>query len=124
MVLYVTADAAALSAAECLLQRFGRLSEPHQLRSDDGPHFIADVIKQFLFLISIEQSLILAYFQEENTVVERFNKKINRHLCALTSESLSLGDHRKFLSFVQRILNSNRTDRLKMYSSKDYLGTC
>ena len=34
-----------LSTAECLLQHFGRFGAPRQLRSDNGPHFIADVIK-------------------------------------------------------------------------------
>ena len=40
---YATFDATALSAANCLLQHFGRFGSPHQLRSDNGPHFIADV---------------------------------------------------------------------------------
>ena len=46
--LYRTTDATALSAAECLLKHFGRFGAPHQLRSDNGPHFIADVIREFL----------------------------------------------------------------------------
>ena len=43
--LYHTTDATALSAAEYLLKRFVRFGAPHQLRSDNGPHFIADVIR-------------------------------------------------------------------------------
>ena len=46
--LYGTADATALSTAEYLLQYSGRFSASRQLRSDNGPHFIADVIKEFL----------------------------------------------------------------------------
>ena len=38
--LYHTTDATSLSAAECLLKHFGRFGAPHQLRSDNGPHFI------------------------------------------------------------------------------------
>ena len=37
-------SAISLSAAECLLKHFGRFGAPHQLRSDNGPHFIAEVI--------------------------------------------------------------------------------
>ena len=77
--LYGTADDMALSTAECLLQHFGRFGAPRQLRSDNGPHFIADVIKEFLALAGIEQGLTLAYSKEENAIVERFDKKINRH---------------------------------------------
>ena len=52
--LYHTLDATALSAAECLLKIFGYVGAPYQLRSDDGPHFIADLIREFLHLIGVE----------------------------------------------------------------------
>ena len=120
--LYGTADATALSTAECLLQHFGRFGAPRQLRSDNGPHFIADVIKEFLALVGIEQCLTLAYSKEENAIVERFNKEINRHLRALTFDNLSLVDYRKSLPFVQRILNSNHSDRLKISASQMLFG--
>ena len=118
MELYGTADATALSTTECLLQYFGRFCAPRHLRSYNGPHFIADEIKGFLALVGIEQSLTLAYSKEENAIVDRFNKKINRHLRALTFDNLSLGDYRKSLPFVQRILNSNYSDRLKISASQ------
>ena len=54
---YHTTDATALSAAECLLKHFGRFGVPHQLRSDNGPHFIADVIREFLHLIGVSHTL-------------------------------------------------------------------
>ena len=60
-------DATALSAAECLLKHFGRFGAPHQLRSDNGPHFIADVIREFLLLIGVSHTLTLAY----STFVQR-----------------------------------------------------
>ena len=94
---------------------FGAL---RQLRSDNGPHYIADVIKEFLALAGIEQCLTLAYSKEENAIVEGFNKEINRHLRALTFDTLSLGDCRKSLLFVQRILNANHSDRLKISASQ------
>ena len=40
--------ATALSTANYLIQHFGYVSEPHQLRSDNCPYFIADDIKEFL----------------------------------------------------------------------------
>ena len=112
MDLHRTADATALSPTECLPQHSGRFGAPPQLRSDKGPHFIADVIKEFLALAGIEQCLTLAYSKKENAIVERFNKEINRHLRALTFDNLSLGDYRISLPFVHRILNANHSDRL------------
>ena len=112
-----TTNATALSAAECLLKHFGRFEAPHQLRSDNGPHFIAEVIREFLHLI-ISHTLTLAYSQQENAIVERYNKEINRHLRALTFENLSLTDYKTSLPFVQKILNSYHSDSLKISSSQ------
>jgi hypothetical protein len=47
-------DAWALSTAQCLLKHLGRFGAPLQLRSDNGPHFIAEVIKEFLSLIGTQ----------------------------------------------------------------------
>ena len=118
--LFPTVDATAASAAQALLQHFGRFGAPHQLRSDNGPHFIADLIREFLSLIGTEHCLTLAYSKQENSIVERYNKEINRHIRALTYDNNSLTDYRFSLPFVQRILNSNYSDRLKI-SAADML---
>ena len=120
--LYATIDATAQSTAECLLQHFGRFGSPRQLRSDRGPHFIAEVIEQFLTHVGVEHELTLAYSKEENAIVERFNKEINRHLRALTFDNLSLDNYKQSLPFVQRILNANYSDRLKISSSQMLFG--
>ena len=54
--------------------------------------------------------------------MERYNKEINRYLRALTFENLSLTDYKKSLPFVQRILNSNHSDRLKISASQMLFG--
>ena len=120
--MYHTTDATSLSAAECLLKHFGRFGAPHQLRSDNGPYFIAEVIREFLHLIGVSHTLIIAYSKQENAIVERYNKEINRHLRALTFQNLSLTDYKKSLPFVQRILNSNHSDRLKISASQMLFG--
>ena len=51
--LYHTTDATALFAAECLLKHFGRFGASHQLRSDNVPHFIAELIREFFHLIGV-----------------------------------------------------------------------
>ena len=82
--LYHTTDATVLSATECLLKHFGRFGAPQRRRSDNGPHYIADAIREFLNLIGVSHTLTLAYSKQENAIVERYNKEINRHLRALT----------------------------------------
>ena len=115
-------DATALSAAECLLKHFGRFGAPYQLRSDNGSHFIADLMRDFLPLIGVKHCLTLAYSKEENAIVERYNKEINRHLRALTYDNSSLTDYKKPLPFVQRILNSNHSNRLKISAAQMLFG--
>ena len=43
---------------------------------------------------------------------------MNRHLRALTFDNLSLDNHKQSLPFVQKILNANYSDRLKISSSQ------
>jgi hypothetical protein len=50
------------------------------------------------------------------------NKEINRHLRALTFENTSLKKYAESLPFVQRILNSNYSDRLKISASQLLFG--
>ena len=92
--MYHTTDATALSAAECHLKHFGRFGAPHQLRSDNGPLFIPDDIREFLLIIGVSHTLPLAYSKQENSIAESYDKEINRHLRALTSENLSLTDYK------------------------------
>ena len=63
--LYHTTDATSLSAAECLLKHFGPFGAPHQLLSNNGPHFIAEVIREFLHFIGVSHTLTLAYSKQE-----------------------------------------------------------
>jgi hypothetical protein len=78
------------------------------------------LLPEFLSLIGTQHCLTLAYSKQENSIVERRNKEINRHIRALTYDNKSLTDYRFSLAFVQRILNSNYSDRLKI-SAADML---
>lgn len=118
--LYRTPDATAMSAARCLLQHFGRFGAPAQVRSDNGPHFAADIVKQFLILVGVQHCKTLPYSSQENSIVERCNKEINRHIRALTFDNNSLEFYEESLPFVQRILNSNHSVKLNM-SAADLL---
>jgi hypothetical protein len=109
-----TKDASALSAATCLFKHFGRFGGPLQLRPDNGPHFVADLIREFLVLVGVQNCLTLVYSKEEKEIVERMSKEINFHVRALTYENTSLENYAQSLPFVQRILCSNHSDRLKI----------
>jgi transposase InsO family protein len=73
--LYHTLDATALSAAQCLLKHFGRFGAPLQFRSDNGPHFVADVIRECLLLIGTQECLAIAYLPERGKCSGRTNEQ-------------------------------------------------
>ena len=100
-------DATAKSACEALLQHFGRYGASKMVRSDKGSHFANDLIKEVLVLTGTPHNLTLSYSKQENGVVERANREVNRHLRALTFETNDVGNYRLSLPFVQRIINSS-----------------
>ena len=100
-------DATAKSACEALLRHFGRYGAPNMIRSDKGSHFANDLINESLVLTGTPHNLILSYSKQENGVVERANREVNRHLPALTFETNDVDNYRLSLAFVQRIINSS-----------------
>ena len=57
------------------------------IRSDRGSHFANDLIKDFLDLCGTPHNLTLAYSKQENAIVERVNKEVNRHLRGLVFDN-------------------------------------
>jgi Integrase core domain/Integrase zinc binding domain len=87
--LYPVPEATAEYPAKCLLQHFGRYGSPTYIRSDKGSHFANSVIDKFLTATSTLHNLTLQYSSQENAIVERNNKEVNRHLRALTFDKSS-----------------------------------
>ena len=104
-------DSNAESAADCLLAHFGRFGSPNMIRPDRGLHFANDVIEEFLDLTGTPHNLTLAYSSQENAIVERVNKEVNRHLRGLVFDTPSLEGYAKCIPFVQRIINSSVNKR-------------
>ena len=105
--LYWCADDTAHSACECLLQFFGRFGAPSMIRSDRGSHFMNDTVREFLLRTGTPHNLTLAYSKQENAIVERVNKEVNRHLRAFTFDLTNLNAYKLCLPLVQRIINSS-----------------
>jgi transposase InsO family protein len=120
--LFLAAKADAENAAKCLYQHFGRFGAPTQIRSDRGSHFANGVIKDFLSLVGTQHCLTLAYSSQQNAIVERVNKEINRHIRALTFDTNSVDDYAMTLPIVQRILNSAFSDHTKVSASQLLFG--
>ena len=120
--LFHSAQATAKDAALNLFQHFGRFGAPTQIRSDRGPHFANELIKDFLALVGTQHCLTLAYSSQQNAIAERVIKEVNRHIRALTFETNSVDDYAMTLPIVQRILNSAYSDRTKVSASQLLFG--
>jgi hypothetical protein len=112
--LYDCEAATAQAALEKLLLHFGRFGSPRAIRSDRGPHFANELIAGFLKATGTPHNLTLAYSSEENAIVERMNKEVNRHIRAYTFDNETVEEWRQTIPFVQRILNSSYSQRTKI----------
>jgi transposase InsO family protein len=109
--LYLCESNTAVEAAKSLYQHFGRYGAPRQIRSDRGSHFANATIAEFLTLVGTEHCLTLSYSSQENAIVERVNKEINRHIKAWIYDANDLEQYELAIPIVQRILNSAYSDR-------------
>ena len=112
--LYPCVAANAQEALQGLLQHFGRFGCPRSIRSDRGSHFANELITGFLLAMGLPHNLTLAYSSEENSIVERVNKEVNRHITAYTFDKNIVNEWRVALPFVQRIINSSYSQRTKI----------
>jgi transposase InsO family protein len=120
--LFASQAADAKNASLNLFQHFGRFGAPAQIRSDRGSHFANETITQFLAMVGTEHCLTLAYSSQQNAIVERIIKEVNRHVTALTFETNSVDDYAMLLPIVQRILNSAYSDHTKISSAQLLFG--
>jgi cleavage and polyadenylation specificity factor subunit 1 len=104
--LYPTKDPTAKSAAKSLLNHFGRYGAAYELRSDSGSQYVNEIIEQLLLLIGTQHDITLAYSKQENSIVERSNKEVLRHLRNIIFDKRVMANWSVYLPLVQRIINS------------------
>ena len=108
LAVYPTPDVSATSAARVLLKHMGTfLVTPCEIRSDNGPENANKMIKEFLDLVGTDRIETLAYSHEENSLVERANKEVNRWLRdCLYSQRKNKSEWSQMIPFVTRIHNA------------------
>jgi hypothetical protein len=112
--LYACAAATAKEAARCLLQHFGRYGCPSEILSDNGSHFVNELIAEFLELVGVHHQFTVAYSKEENAIVERANKEVNRNVRHICYDRRTKSDWRNTLPIAQRILNAHHSKRTRI----------
>jgi hypothetical protein len=111
--LYPVSDTSALPCARALFSHVCRYGTPMSIRSDRGSQFVNTVINQLLGILQVEHEMTLAYSKEHNSIVERANKEVMRHLTAIIFDRrISSSWSMEFLPMVQRIMNAKVHDTI------------
>ena len=80
---------------------------PDSIHTDQGSQFCNILINSLTASFKIKHNLSIAYSKQENGIVERVNKEVNRHLTMLCSVPDQVKAWSYMLPLVQRIINSS-----------------
>jgi len=106
--LYATKDATAITAAKCMVHWIGHYGIPGELLTDNGKQYTADIIEQLCELLQLDHLTIMPYSHQENAIVERANREVNRLLRAIVFDMKVKKDWSLYLPLVGRVMNSMR----------------
>jgi hypothetical protein len=107
--LYAVPDVTAeLAAKVALLDWVGRFGTPDQLMTDGGGQFVNQLWEQLTLLMGTEKLESFPSSHEENSLVERANKEVIKHLRnILFDRQIQHMDWSTYLPIVQRIMNAH-----------------
>jgi hypothetical protein len=110
VTLWPTRSTTAIEAADVIVQHVGLFGTPKEILTDGGSQFNNDTVKELVALLNAQLLVTIAYSKEENSIVERANKEVMRHLRAFVFDQKILSDWVKYLPLVQRIINNKCHD--------------
>ena len=99
-------DLSAETAAESIIRFIGRYGTPGEILTDNGTQYNNKLLQELYQTMIVEYLTIAPYSHEENSIVERVNKKINRHLRAIVFDRKIKTKWAIALPLIQRVINS------------------
>jgi transposase InsO family protein len=105
-LLYPIPDTTAKHTVKCLMHMFGIFGCPAQILSDNGSQFVNEIITEFTKHVQVQHLRTMAYSKEENGLVERANKEVNRYLRDLIYDLRVDATWSDYIPLIQRIMNS------------------
>ena len=105
--LHGSASTSAEEAGTALFKHCCVYGVPDTIHTDQGSQYCNNLISSLTHSFKIKHDLSIAYSKQQNGVVERVNKEVNRHiqmLCSQPDQSKSWSD---ILPLVQRNINSS-----------------
>ena len=107
--LYAVPDVTAeLAAQKALFDWVGRFGVPAQIMTDEGTQFVNQIWDNLTDFLGTEKLESFPASKEENSMVERANKEVVRHLRnILFDRQIQYTEWSVYLPIVQRIMNSH-----------------
>ena len=99
-------DLSAESAARGLMNHMHQFGIPNEICTDNSSQF-QSVFQETLKILSVHDYKIHPYSHQENSIVERENKEVLRHLRNFIFDSKVLNEWPNYLPQVEQIMNSH-----------------
>ena len=121
--LYPTKSTEATEAANRILELVCRYGTPRQFLHDGGPEFANEIVVNLTFLLGNVEIETEAYSKQENSIVERANKEVLRHLRAFIYDRKVLEGWADHIPLIQRMMNSTTHSSLGVAPYQILFGT-
>lgn len=108
--IYPVKNQKAETTAGTLLKHFGHYDTPAHIRTDGAPGFKSEVIAEVMRMLDTEHSFTAPDSHQENGIVERANRELNRWMRDLLYDKVK-GDKSKWVSLIpyaMRIHNATK----------------
>jgi transposase InsO family protein len=110
--LFPAIDVSAASAASALISHILRFGTPVELVTDNGTQFLNHMFTAMATHIGFAHFTSIPYSKEENGVVERANKEVNRHIRNILFDSLVQPSWAEHLELTAQLMNATVKESL------------
>ena len=102
-----TTDVTATSATSALWQHSCRFRTPNEIMTDKGSQFMDDTLNKFANFAGITHLSSIPYSKEENGIVERANKDVNRLIRNIRFDHDVIDEWSCYLHMMEKLFNSS-----------------
>ena len=100
-------DISAIAVAAALWRHTCRFTAPLENVTDYGSQFVNQMLAHFHDITGIKHHMTIPYSKEENGIVERANKEVNRHIRNILFDKGKFQNWSKMLCMTEKLLNSS-----------------